>query len=161
MAYSHSRRHHPEVLKGVLCPLEQLIPLLIPFVFQLNVLQKSVCGSEEIYLDGVVDYQVHRNDRIHLSGVLSPAGHLGAHGCQVHNGGNAREVLHEYAGGLIGNFLLSCILLPVENGFQMLIVYGEAVVIPDDVFQEYAYGEWQFTDLHMALFFELLKADIF
>jgi hypothetical protein len=51
---AHPRRHNPEVGKGLLCPLEELIPLAILLILSLNIALKRQDRPKRVYLHGVI-----------------------------------------------------------------------------------------------------------
>ncbi len=97
------RRDDTEIAEGRLSPFEKLVALAVALEFHLGVAGERVGGGEEIHLDGMVDDQVHRHERVDPLRVAAQTGHGGAHGGQVHNRRDAGEILHDDAGGQEGN----------------------------------------------------------
>ena len=91
-------RDDAEVVEGLLAPLEELIALAVALEFDLGVAPQGIGRGEEIHLDRVVDDQVDGHERVDLARIAAQAGDGGAHGGQVHDGGDAGEVLHDDAG---------------------------------------------------------------
>src|SRR5439155_3151880 len=92
-----ARRDHAEGLEGLARPAEERVALAVALVLALEVALVDVLRAEEVGLDGVVDDQVNRNERLDLRGILARALHRGAHRCEVDRGRNAGVVLKKDA----------------------------------------------------------------
>ncbi len=93
MADSGIRRHDFEILKRSLSPAQKGIALDVALKFQFRVQAEGVDVAEIIHLNGMVDDQFRREERVDAFGV-APHLHKGfAHSGQVHDRGHAREVL--------------------------------------------------------------------
>ena len=80
---------------------------------QQGVYVEGVGGAEFVYLDGVVDYQFDRLQRIDQSRVAAQLLHGVAHGGQVDHAGDAGEILEQDAAGGEGDFLVGVgVLVP-------------------------------------------------
>ena len=95
MHYSGRRGHHTEVVEGPLAPLEEFVALPVALEFDLGVPAQRLRRGKEIHLNGMVDDQVDRHQRIDLARVATEAGHGRPHGGQIHDGRHAGEVLHD------------------------------------------------------------------
>ena len=58
------RRHHPQVLERILCPMQELVPLAIALKLPLGVIGKRLLVAKHVNLHRVIDDQIHRNLRI-------------------------------------------------------------------------------------------------
>jgi hypothetical protein len=92
------RGHHAEVREGLLPPAQELVALTVPLELDLGVLLQGVRGGEDIHLDGVVDHQIHWDERTDLPGISPQVLDRGPHGRQVHHGRDAGEILQDHPG---------------------------------------------------------------
>src|SRR5205823_5225529 len=95
VADAGTRRHHAECLEGLAGPAQQGVPLAIALVLPLEIALVHVVRAEEIGLYGVVDDEVHRDEGLDASGILSGPLHRGTHGREIDGGRYAGEVLHQ------------------------------------------------------------------
>ena len=89
-------RHHREVVEGALSPAQEGVALLVALELALGIETEGVARTEGIDLDGVVDHELGRRERIDLGGVAAHLGHRVAHRGKVDHGGHAGEVLHQH-----------------------------------------------------------------
>jgi hypothetical protein len=59
-------RHHGEVVEGLLAPLQELVALAVALELALGVELQGRRVAEGVHLDGVVDDEVHRHERVDL-----------------------------------------------------------------------------------------------
>ncbi len=97
------RRHHTEVVEGLLAPAEEGIPLGVAAKLEIDVLLEGLMGAEEIDLHRVVDHEIHRHQWVDLLGITAEPLHRGPHGRQVDDAGHTGEVLQHDPGWLEGN----------------------------------------------------------
>src|SRR5581483_3732052 len=90
-------RDDAEVAECFLSPLQKFIALAVALELDFRVALQSVGCGEEIHLNGVVNDEVNRYERIDLLRVAAEASDRGAHGGQIHDCGDAGEVLHNDA----------------------------------------------------------------
>jgi hypothetical protein len=70
-------------------------------IFQVDLMNNAGHGwndaevGKEIHLNGVVNHQVHRHERVDLLRVAAQAGDGGAHGRQIYYRRDAGETLHD------------------------------------------------------------------
>ena len=100
MADPGRRRDDAEVVEGGLAPAQELVALLVALELLLGVDREGAGVAEGVDLDGVVDDQVDRHERVDLGRVGAELVHRVAHRGQVDDGGNAGEVLHQHPRGL-------------------------------------------------------------
>ncbi len=131
MADAHARRHSGEVAEGGLSPLEEGVALTIALELQHRVQIVGVVGAVLVHLHGVVDYQLSGLQGVDLLGVAAECLHGVAHGGEVHDGGHAGEVLHEHAGGHVGDLARRLGLgVPLCEEFNVLGGDALAVLVP-------------------------------
>jgi hypothetical protein len=127
-------RHHPKVSEGGLAPLEKLVPFPVALELELTVDLECESAVESVYLDGVVDYQIARNERVHLQRRCGVPGHPhdgGPHGGQVHQCRHAGEVLQHNPAGSESNLLLPHLRSVVaRKRFHVSIGDYVAIVVP-------------------------------
>jgi hypothetical protein len=92
------RRHDAQVPERGLRPAQQLVALAVALVLALDVEGERVARAEPVDLDGVVDDEVGRHQRVDTRRVAPEVGHGVAHDRQVHDGGHPGEVLHDHPG---------------------------------------------------------------
>ena len=93
------RRYHAEIGKGLLPPAQELEPLAIPLELDVHVPLECTGRPGLVHLDGMVDHQVHRDERVDASRIAPQPLHRRAHRGQVHHGGYAGEILEEHPRG--------------------------------------------------------------
>ena len=92
-------RHHLEVPERLLAPAQERVALAVALELDLGVAGERVMGAEPVDLDGVVDHQLHRGQRVDLRGVAPEGAHRVAHRGEVHHRRHPREVLQQDPGG--------------------------------------------------------------
>src|SRR6185312_12346658 len=103
VADSRAGRDDAEVMKCFLAPTQKTITLAVAFKLLVNVTGQRIGPRVNIHHDRVIDYQVNGNDRIDLLGPTAEPYDAVAHRGQINHCWNARQVLHENAGGTEGN----------------------------------------------------------
>ena len=93
------RWHNPEVVEGLLAPFQKLVAFAVALELDLGVPRQGVRRGKEIHLNGVIDDQIDGDERVDPLRIAAEAIDGGAHGCQIHDGRDAGEVLHDDAGG--------------------------------------------------------------
>ena len=99
----------------------------------------------------MVDDQLGGLERVDLFGVAAEGAHGVAHGGEIDDGGDAGEVLHEDAGGHVGD-LAGGLGLGVPGGEELDVVRGDgaAVFVAEEVFEQDAEGEGQAGEVEFA-----------
>jgi hypothetical protein len=120
VADAHARRHGGEVAEGGLAPLQEGVALAVALELQQRVGVIGV-GAELVHLHGVVDDQLGRLQRIDLFRIAAQGLHGVAHGGEIDDGGHAGEVLHEDAGGHVGD---------LAAGLGLRVPVGEEAMSP-------------------------------
>ena len=143
------RRENPNIVKGLLGPLQQLIPFPVPLIFHFQVFLVGIGAAEKIHLYRVVDDQINGHHRVDGSGVAPPFRHGIPHGRQIHNTGDAGKILHDHPGGIPGDFLLVGIAgLPVCQFPDVVVRDVLAVLVSQEVFQQGTDGKGE--PVHLA-----------
>ena len=91
------RGHDPEVVEGALAPAEEGIALLVPLELELDVPLDRQMRCELVDLDGMVDDELDRDERVDGARGAALVAHRVAHGGEVDDGGYAGEVLQQHA----------------------------------------------------------------
>ena len=117
------RRHHREVVEGLLAPAQEGVALLVALELELRVALEREPLGEHVHLDRVVDHELHRHQRVDLGGVPTEVLHGVAHGGEVDDRRHSREVLHQHAGGPVGDLLGRLVLRrPLGDGLGALVL---------------------------------------
>ena len=106
------RRHHLEVVEGRLAPAQERVALLVALELELGVALEREPLGEHVHLDRVVDDEFHRHQRVDLGGVAAEVLHGVAHRGEVDDRRHAGEVLHQHAGGPVGDLLRRLVASP-------------------------------------------------
>ena len=132
-------RHHAEVVEGVLAPFQEHITFHVPFVFAVHVGLKRAGGAEFVDHHRMVDHQIHRVQRVDLLGNAAKAKDAVAHRGKVHHRRNAGEILHQHAGGAVGNLarVLAAKRSPFSEGTDVVEGDGLAILEPQHVFKHH------------------------
>ena len=93
------RRHDLEVVERLLAPAQERVALAVPRVVLLDVLRQRGTARERVHLDGVVDHELGRQERVDARRVAAEVAHGVAHRGQVDHGRDAGEVLQQHARG--------------------------------------------------------------
>ncbi len=83
-------RHHAQVAERGLGPAQQLVALAVALVLALHVEGERAGRPEPVDLDGVVDDEVGRDQRVDQARIAAELGHRVAHHGQVDDGRHAR-----------------------------------------------------------------------
>ncbi len=86
-----------EVVERPLAPAQERVALAVAFELALGVDGEGLVGAERVDLDGVVDHELGRHERVDPGGVAAHRGDRVAHRGEVDDGGHAGEVLHQHA----------------------------------------------------------------
>ncbi len=132
--------NHAEVVKRRLAPFQEGIAFQVAFVFAVDVHLERARVAEFVDHDRVVDDQVNRVQRVDLLGVAPQCLDAVAHGGQIDHGRNAGEVLHQHAGGAIGDLarVLATFGGPFGEGLDVFDGHGATAVLKaQHVFQHH------------------------
>ena len=90
-------RHRAEIPKRRLSPAQERIALAIALVFEQRIGGERAAGAELVDLHGMVDHQIHRDQRIGLLGIGAHLGERVAHRGEIDHAGHAGEILQQHA----------------------------------------------------------------
>ncbi len=99
---ARSRWHDPQVAEGGLRPAQELVALAVALVFALDVERERAGRPEPVDLDGMIDDEVCRHERVHRRRITAQVRHGVAHDREVHDRRDAGEVLEDHPGGMNG-----------------------------------------------------------
>ncbi len=90
-------RHHLEVAERALAPAEEGVPLEVALELELDVPREREPRGELVDLDGVVDHELGRDQRVHARRIAAELGDRVPHRREVDDGRDAGEVLEQHA----------------------------------------------------------------
>ena len=96
-------RHDAEVAEGLLAPFQEVVALLVAFVFELDVAREGDRRAEFVNDDRMVDDEVDGHQRVDLLRIAAERGHGVAHRGEIDHRGHAGEILHQYARWTVGD----------------------------------------------------------
>ena len=162
MANAGAGGNDREVVEGALAPLEELIALAVALIFQIDVLLERLGGAELIHDNRMVDDQIDRHQRVDAGGLAAELGDGVAHGGQIDHGGNAREILHQHAGGAEGDLLLGLALVdqPLGAANDVFLGHGAPVLEAQQVFKHDLHRIRQARDALQPVLFGLFQRKV-
>ena len=129
--------HDPQPPEGPLGPAQELVALAVPLVFARDVEGERVRRPKPVDLDGVVDHEVSRHERVDPARVAPERRHRVPHGGQVDDRRHAGEVLQDDAGREEGNLRVAARPRPPAGDPREILLRHEAAPgVPQDVLQE-------------------------
>ena len=147
MADAGVGRHHLEVVECLLAPAQERVPLAVALELELGVPLEGEPLGEHVHLDRVVDHELDRNERIDLGGVAAQLLHGVAHGGEVDDRRHAGEVLHQDAGGPVGDLPRGLVLRgPLRHRLGSLVL-----AVADQVLEQHLQGVRQTRDVVLVL----------
>ncbi len=136
VADAGARRDDLEVAERALAPAQEGIALAVPLELELDVSPEGALGAEQVDLDGMVDHELRRDQRIDLRGVAAQVGDRIAHRGQIDHRGHTGEVLHQDTRrrkrDLVGRLGLG---VPARDRLDVGVV-----AVPKDVLEQHAQG---------------------
>mmetsp|Transcript_2226 Transcript_2226/g.2889 ORF Transcript_2226/g.2889 Transcript_2226/m.2889 type:complete len:232 (-) Transcript_2226:68-763(-) len=121
-----------EVLEGALSPLQELEPFLVSVELNLFIPIECIGRSGNVDLDGVVDDQVRRTQRVYFVLVSAQPLHGVSHRGQVDNRRHSREVLQNNSGWLEWDLdILGRSDFPVQDILNIRLEHIELVAVSD------------------------------
>jgi len=137
-------RDNPESVKGLLGPAQQLIPLDVALILDVDVLVVRVGGARDLGDHRVIDDQFDGDEWIHLGRISPELGEGVSHGRQIDHPGDPGEILHEDPFGGEGDLdgatsphaVAPGVATPVGHRFDVVGADGEAVLVPEQVLED-------------------------
>ena len=146
------RRYDLEVLKGILSPSQERVPLAIALELELGVDRKGRGRSGLVHLHRVVDHQFDGLKRVDFLGIAPHLPHRIAHRGQVDHRGNARKVLEQNPAGAEGDLTLRVGLgVPAGQATNVVGCDARAVLVAEQVLQQHFQREWQPSHVELVL----------
>jgi hypothetical protein len=109
-------RNDLEVVKGFRTPFEELEALSVSVELNDLVLLGSIRSTKHISLNGVVNNEIYRAQRVDLGWVSTESVHGVSHGSEIDNSRNTSEILKNDSGGFERDVSVSLRgLCPVED----------------------------------------------
>ena len=142
MDNAHLRRNHGKILEGALSPAQEGIALAITLKLKNAIGGECLDGAELVHLNGVINHQLGRLQRIDQRGVAAEFLNGVAHGRKIHHCWDSSEVLHEhprrseadFVRGLLGGF-------PAGESADVFGGYRAVIFIAQQVFEKDAQRE--------------------
>ena len=148
MTDTGARRHHPEVVEGLLAPAQKLVALLVALHLDGDVVLEGRRIAVLVHHYRVVDDQVHRRQRVDQGRVFTRLLHRLAHGGQVHHPGHPGEVLHQHPGRAELDFRVGApVFQPLHHGIDVGTVDRGVVFVAQQVLHQYFQGERQAVEI--------------
>jgi hypothetical protein len=127
------RRHHAQVVEGPLAPAEEGVALPVALELELRVLEDRELRAEDVHLNGVVDDELRRKQRIDPTGLPAQIAHRVPHGGEIDDRGDAGEVLEQNPRGAEGNLPVGIFLgLPRQDRSALFLLAGTQDVLEQD-----------------------------
>ncbi len=133
-----ARRYDAQVAQSALSPPQELVPLPVALVLQLDVTVERLPGTEAVGDHRVIDHQLDGPPGVYQRRITAEEGHGLPHRDQIHQAGHAGEVLHQHPRGgeldLGGRFTPR---VPVGDGGDLIAGDGASVLIAQEVLQQH------------------------
>ncbi len=132
------RRYDPEVVEGLLAPLEEGISFTIAGEFNFGVFCQRGTGAKDVHLHGMVNDKLCRRQRIDFSGIAAELTHGITHRGKIDDCRNAGEVLQQHPRRHVGDFVHRFgVSIPVRQLFDIGGSDCFTVFTPEQIFQQY------------------------
>ncbi len=129
-------RNHGEGLEGLLAPFQELVALCVALKLAREILLVGFREPGPVHLHGVVNHQIHGHQRFHFVGVGTQILNGGTHGCQIHQQGNARQILQDDASHGEGYLIIAGVLgIPACQISDIFFCDLEPVTVAQQAFQ--------------------------
>ena len=131
-------RHDREVLERRLAPAQERVALAVALELELGVALEGEALGEHVHLDRVVDHELHRHERVDALRIAAELVHGVAHGGEVHDRRNAREVLHQHPGRGVGDLTRGLVRgHPGGEVLDVLSAHALPVLAAQEVLQQH------------------------
>jgi hypothetical protein len=152
-------RHDLEVAERGLPPAQETVALAVALEFDFIVVLERIGRAVFIDLHRVIDDQFGGRERIDALRISAEPNDGFAHGRQIDDAGNAREVLHDDACGCKCDLVTGLRLrVPLQQSLDIVLGDVHAVFEAQEIFQQYLQGKGQAADV---LLLERIEAQNF
>ena len=159
MADAGVRRDDLEIVECFLAPAEESVALDVAKEFDLGIECERTGGAELVDLNRVVNDEIGGQKRIDFFWIAAEIAHGFAHGCEVHDCGDAGEILQEDARGHEGDFVRRGYRgIPGCEGAHVGGLDEAAILEAKQVFEEDLQGKREARDVADAGAFERVEA---
>ncbi len=158
MHNAHVGGHDAKILKGGLPPPQKFVTFAVAGELQIHVDRQRVGAGKAIDLHGMVDDQVHRDQRVDPVRVAAQTLHGAPHGSQIHHRWHPGKILQHDPRREEGDFDSCRLAAPAGQVLDVLGGDGKPVAATEDRFQEDADGIGELRQLAQPLVFEPREA---
>ncbi len=151
------RRHHAEIAERLLAPLEKRVPFAVPLELEQRVHRKSIVRTEAVHLHGMIDHQIDRDERVGAFRIGMEHAESIAHGGEIHHAGDAGKILQQHARWLKADFPWSGAERPLGHVIDVGVLYGEVVLVAQEVLEKHADGVRDARDIHAPALVQRLQ----
>lgn len=124
--------NYQEILEGSRAPLEKLEAFVVACELDLLIFFEGVGDSRHIGLDGVVDNQIDRAERVDALRIPAESLHGIPHGSQINDCRYSSEILEDDSGRFEGDFdLLDSVGFPVQDILHIRLPDGKLITVSD------------------------------
>ena len=156
MADAYAGRDHVESAEALHAPFQEPVPGVIALDFHVQVQLQGFRAAEIIHLHGMIDDQVHGNQRLDDAGFAAQTLNGGAHRGKVDQQGNAGKILQQDARHHERHLIRPHrFRTPVRQPGDILFTDALPVAVAQDGFKQDADAEGQPGNRPYALFFKL------
>ena len=132
-----TRRHETESLEGLLAPLEKFVALPVALELHVHVEPQGGGRTGKIHLDGVIDHQIDRHERLDDFRIATETADRTSHRREIDHQRHAGEILENDPRDDEGNFLVRRLLrIPVRERLDIFRADLFAVAIPENRFED-------------------------
>ena len=136
MTDADSRRHHAEAVECPHSPLQKLVACAVALELHFHISAQGVGLARHVHLNRVINDQVHRHERFDHLRIATHLEDGGSHGSQIHEQGNAGEVLQQDARHRERNLPASLFPgTPVRQRADIFLTYLLSIVVAQDGLQ--------------------------
>ena len=143
-----SRRDDLKIGERLASPLEEFVALGIALIFDRHIVLEGGRGAELVDHHAMIDHQMYRDERIDLLRIAAERLQRIAHRGQVDHRRNPGEILHQDPCRAILDLARDPPLLePVDHRLKVVARDGDAVLEPQQVFQQHLHRKGQSADI--------------
>ena len=153
MADAGAGGHHLEVVECLRAPFQELVPLHVALIFEIDVIAERRGRAELIDHHRMIDDEVDGDERIDLLRVTAELRDRIAHRREIDDAGYAGKILHQHTRGAVLDLAVGRlgVVLPIDDRLHVVSGDGLAVLEPQHVLEQHLHREGQAADV--AVFF--------